>query len=274
MLSSRQIAQSCTDSGVRKAALPTLHMLILGFFAGMFIALAGAASAVASAAIENPSAARLISSLVFPCGLAMVVLTGSELFTGNSLMILSVLEKKITVRSLLKNYLLVYLGNLAGSLFVALFFVCSHTPDFGGGILAQSLIDTAAMKTSLPLSDALLRAVLCNILVCIAVWMATGAQGAPGKILALYPPIVLFVLGGFEHCVANMFYIPAGLLIQAEYGLAAPGLSWGSFVFSNLLPVTLGNLIGGMLAVGCTCWFVYLSRRPANGEIKNEYFKR
>ena len=262
MISSPNIASNYSEAGVRKASLSAVNLLLLGFFAGMFIALAGAASSIGSAMIENPSAAKLVSSIIFPAGLAMVVLTGSELFTGNSLMIISLLDKKIGLPGLLKNFILVYLGNFLGSLLVSSIFVYSHTTDMFNAGLAQNLLSTAAAKTSLTFSDAFLRAILCNVLVCIAVWMTMSAERVSGKIAALYPPIMVFVLCGFEHCVANMFYIPTGLFIQAEYGLAAEGLTWINFVFKNLVPVTLGNLVGGMAIVGAGYWFLY--RNPKN----------
>lgn len=257
MISSPNIASNYSEAGVRKASLSAGKLLILGFFAGMFIALAGAASSIGSAMFENPSAAKLVSSVIFPAGLAMVVLTGSELFTGNSLMVISLLNKKIRLSGLVKNFVLVYLGNLLGSLFVSSIFVYSHTTDLFHAALAQNLLSTAAAKTSLSFSDAFLRAILCNVLVCIAVWMTMSAEHVSGKIAALYPPIMVFVLCGFEHCVANIFYIPAGLFIQAEYGLAAEGLTWISFFVKNLIPVTLGNLVGGMAVVGAGFWLLY-----------------
>lgn len=261
MISSDQIARNYEVAGARKAQLPVPHMLVLAIFAGMFIALAGAAASTASAAITNPSVARIISALVFPAGLVMVVLTGSELFTGNSLMVLALLDRKVTPGGLMRNYLFVYLGNLIGSLFVALLFVYGHIPDLYDGGLAQVLVDTAAAKTNLSLSDAFFRAILCNVLVCVAVWLTMSATHVSGKIAAIYPPILVFVLCGFEHCVANMFYIPAGLMVQAEYGLTAQGLTVGRFLLNNLLPVTLGNLVGGMVVVGISYWFVYLRRQ-------------
>ncbi len=261
MLSPVQIAKNYVDVGAGKTKLPAAKMFVLAVFAGLFIAVAGSAAAIASATIPDPSAARLVNSLVFPAGLAMVVLAGSELFTGNSLIIISVLEKKASITGMLKNWGIVYLGNLIGSLFLALLFVYSHIPDLYDGALAQNLVTIAAAKTSLSFSDAFLRGILCNILVCIAVWISIGAPSAPGKILGLYLPIAVFVLCGFEHCVANMFYIPSALFIGSTYGITAEGLNWIGFFLKNLLPVTLGNLVGGAVIVGCGYWFAYL-RQP------------
>lgn len=196
MVASKQIAENYVETGRKKAELPVSHMLILGFFAGMFIALAGAGASVASAAMTNASASRIASALVFPAGLALVVCTGAELFTGNCLMMISALQKRISVGGLFKNLLFVYLGNLIGAIFVAIFILC-----------------------------------------------------------------------GFEHCIANMFYIPAGLMIMGEYGLAAEGLTIGTFILNNLIPATIGNMIGGMLVIGGGYWLVYL-RGTKNREIK------
>lgn len=263
MLSSEQVAQNYAAASLRKAALPSVNVLILGFFAGMFIALAGASAAIASAAVPNASAARMVSALVFPLGLVMVVLTGSELFTGNSLMILPLLDRRITIGALIKNFVLVYLGNLLGSLFVVLIFGYSRIFEMYEGALAQYLLTTAATKVSLLPMEAFLRGIPCNILVCVAVLAAGAAAEVSGKIMALYAPIVLFVLCGFEHCIANMFYIPAGLLIQAEYAITAEGLTLSGFLLGNLVPVTLGNLVGGMLVVGSAYWFLYLRNAEA-----------
>lgn len=221
MISSDQIAKNYDIAGVRKANLPGLHMLLLGFFAGMFIALAGAAASVASADITNPSAARIVSAIVFPAGLAMVICNGSELFTGNCLMVISLLDHKITFKALMKNYLFVYLGNLIGSLFVSVLFVYGHIPGLYDGLLAQNMVNTAVTKVSLSFSEVFFRGILCNVMVCVAVWMGMSATHVSGKILAVYPPISAFVLCGFEHCVANMFYIPAGMMAASAYGIAA-----------------------------------------------------
>ena len=175
MISSDQIAKNYDIAGVRKANLPGLHMLLLGFFAGMFIALAGAAASVASADITNPSTARIVSALVFPAGLAMVICNGSELFTGNCLMVISLLDHKITFKALMKNYLFVYLGNLIGSLFVSVLFVYGHIPGLYDGLLAQNMVNTAVTKVSLSFSEVFFRGILCNVMVCVAVWMGMSA---------------------------------------------------------------------------------------------------
>ncbi len=185
----------------------------------------------------------------------MVVVAGSELFTGDNLMIVSLLERRISVLQFVRTLVIVYLGNFVGSWLVALLAV-------GGGSLsafAENVVSAAAAKASLGFGEAILRGIACNILVCIAVWMAAASQTAAGKILCLYGPIMVFVLCGFEHCVANMYYLPAGIMAAARYGLTADGLTWGSALLKNLLPVTLGNMIGGF-AVGLAYRTAYLKK--------------
>ena len=258
-----EIATSFIKIGENKASLPAIKMLILGIFAGMFVALAGAGSSIAATTVSNPSLSRLCNAMIFPAGLVMVLLAGSELFTGNSLMVISVLEKKINLKGLLKNWVVVYIGNLLGSMFVAVLFVFSHVPGMFDGKLAEFMVASAAAKTHLTFSDAFLRAILCNILVCLAVWVAASVIHAEGKIIALYLPIVVFVLCGFEHCVANMFCIPAGIFAAGEYGVVAEGLNWFGFFVKNLIPVTLGNIVGGSM-VGIGYWFVYLQGKTSD----------
>lgn len=257
MFSPKEVANNYLKACETKASLPFGRMLVLSVLAGMFIALAGLAASTASATAAG-SFARLISGCVFPAGLAMVMVVGSELFTGNSLMIMGLLQGNITLSGLLRNYVVVYIGNLIGSLLVAAIAAFGHSFSAFGGDLAQAVVNTAAAKTSLSFGDAFLRGVGCNFLVCIAVWMANASKTAEGKILGVFFPIAAFVIAGFEHCVANMYYIPAGLFASAIHGIPAPGLTWGAFFLKNLLPVTLGNLVGGAILVGLPGWYLYL----------------
>ncbi len=195
----------------------------------------------------------------------MVLLAGSELFTGNCLILIPVLEGRLSPAALAKNLLVVYLGNFLGGLLAAAGAVYSHTFSLFGNGLAAGAVSTAAAKCSLSFGDAFLRGVFCNLLVCLAVWMAMAAKDAAGKVAALFFPIFLFVLCGFEHCIANMYYIPAGLLALGEpayaaaIGEAPAALTWGNFLLVNLLPVTLGNLLGGM-ALAAGYWGAYLKK--------------
>lgn len=254
-----QIATNFIGVGEKKTSLSNGKLLLLGIFAGFFIALAGAGSTVASTTVADPSFGKLLNAIIFPSGLAMVILAGSELFTGNSLIIVSVLNKNVSVKAMLRNWVIVYLGNFIGSLIVAVLVVYGHTPDLFGGALAETMVKIASGKLSLTFVEGLFRGILCNFLVCIAVWMAASASEAHGKVIALFLPIAVFILCGFEHCVANMFSVPVGILVSSEYGIVAEGLTWMNFIVKNLIPVTLGNIIGGC-AVGAGYWLAYLKK--------------
>ena len=209
----------------------------------------GGGASAAAAGVESAGAGKLLGACIFPAGLTMVLLAGSELFTGNCLILIPVLSRRVAPAAMARNLVVVYLGNFLGGLLAAAGVVYSHTLDLFGGKLAAGAIATAAAKCSLSPGDAFLRGVLCNLLVCLAVWMAASAKEPAGKVAALFFPIFLFVLCGFEHCIANMYYIPAGLMAQGlpEYAAGAvPALTLGNFVVKNLLPVTLGNLLGGL----------------------------
>lgn len=254
MYSPAEIAERVAAAGESKTRLSALNMLLLGIFAGAFIALAGVAATFA-----NVYVGKLAGACVFPCGLAMVVVAGSELFTGNNLIIVSVLEKRSTVGGMLKNWVLVYLGNLIGSLLVVALTVYGGV--FSNPDVAAALVSAAAAKANLGLGDAFLKGILCNFLVCIAVWMSFGTKTAEGKILVVFFPIMAFVISGFEHSIANMFYLPGGILTAAKYGIDAAGLTLGKALLNNLLPVTIGNILGGSVLVGCGYWAIYLRKK-------------
>jgi formate/nitrite transporter len=262
MHSPLEIARNFVEIGIHKVKLSAWKMLILGFFAGMFIGFAGIASTTASATIASASVARLVSACVFPAGMAMVLVAGSELFTGNNLIIISVLQKKTTVAGMLKNWFFVFLGNFIGAGFVAVMVVYSHVPDLYNGLLAQKVVAAAMSRINQSFSEAFMRGVLCNILVCIAVWAAFAAKRVSGKLLMSFWPVMLFVLCGFEHSIADIYFGIAGIASAGEYGIAAAGLNFGSFLLKNLLPVTLGNIVGGAGIVGIGYWLVYLHHTP------------
>lgn len=257
-----EIARNFVEIGIHKVRLSIWKMLILGVFAGMFIGFAGIASTTISATVENASVARLLSAAVFPAGMAMVLVAGSELFTGNNLIIVSVLEKKIRLRSMLKNWAFVFLGNFVGAAFVAVLVVYGHTPDLYGGRLAEKVVASALSRVNQSFPEAFIRGILCNILVCIAVWAAFAAKKVSGKLLMSFWPIMLFVLCGFEHSIADIYFCIAGILTSAEYGIDAGSLNVVSFLLKNLLPVTLGNIVGGAGIVGAGYWLIYLHRTP------------
>jgi formate/nitrite transporter len=187
----------------------------------------------------------------------MVLVGGAELFTGNCLIMIPVLSKKATVKGMLRNWGIVYLGNLVGGIIIALLANFSHTYAFADGALAQAVVNTAVAKSNISFADGLLKGILCNILVCMAVWCSFAADELAGKVLALWLPVMLFIIGGFEHCVANMYFIPAGMIATSVYGIAAD-ISLFGFLVTNLIPVTIGNIIGGGICVGAMYYMIYL----------------
>lgn len=262
MHSPLEIARNYVEIGIHKVRLSAIKMLVLGFFAGMFIGFAGIASTTGGATVENPSLSRLVSACLFPAGMAMVLVAGSELFTGNNLIIIALLEKKITLWQMLKNWIVVFLGNFIGAAFVAFLVVYGHTPDLMGGRLADSIVNAALHRVNLTFADSFIRGILCNILVCIAVWAAFASKTVSGKLMMSYWPVLLFVLCGFEHSIADIYFCLAGIFAAGEYGIAAEGLNIASFLWKNLLPVTLGNIVGGAGIVGAGYWFMYLRHTP------------
>ncbi|MFP4030130.1 MAG: formate/nitrite transporter family protein, partial [Desulfococcaceae bacterium] len=210
---------------------------------------------------------KLIGGAAFSLGLMLVVIAGAELFTGNSLMISSVMTGRIGWRQMLERWGVVYLANFLGSLLVALLFYFSGLWRAGGGALGESAVAVAFGKVNLGFGEAFVRAVGCNWLVCLAVWMALSARQVVGKILAIFFPIMGFVAIGFEHSVANMYFIPVGIFLSNWGGLAPAGLDlstlhWGTFLWNNLVPVTLGNIVGGVVFVGLSYWSAYLRPKP------------
>lgn len=243
----QQILEATIDSAVKKTGYSVKQLILLGLMAGFFIAIAGAgANMGAYRFLIEPltnGIGKMISGLIFPAGLMMVVFAGAELFTGNNLMLAAVLDRKITAGAMVKNWVIVYCANLIGSMAVAFLVAYSGLLGTGDGMLESVTVSIAASKTALPFGQAFARGILCNFLVCIAVWMGNGADSTVGKIFSLFFPIWLFVTAGFEHSVANMFFIPAGIFAGGA------GLTWSGFFINNLIPVTLGNIAGGSIFV-------------------------
>ncbi len=262
MHSPLEIARNYVEIGIHKVRLSAFKMVVLGIFAGMFIGFAGIASTTAAATIENPSIAKLVGACVFPAGMAMVLVAGSELFTGNNLIIIALLEKKIRCGEMLKNWVCVFAGNFLGASFVAALAVYGHTPDLFDGVLAEKMVAAALSRVTQSFPEAFIRGILCNILVCIAVWAAFAAKQVPGKLLMSFWPVMLFVLCGFEHSIADIYFGVAGLLTASEYQIAVGELTMQSFLLKNLLPVTLGNTVGGAGIVGVGYWLMYLRHTP------------
>ncbi len=246
MLAPDEILKKSIEVGKKKAELPWWKMLLLGIFAGAFIALAGVGST-----IGGFLGGKIVAAMIFPAGLFMVVVAGSELFTGNNLMVTALFSKKIGVLKLLKNWGLVFAGNLVGALIVTVIAVYSGVLDS----MSDTVIAAAMSKVNLGFLEAMLRGILCNFLVCVAVWIAFSADTVPGKAVAVFFPIMLFVLCGFEHSVADMYYVPAGMMMGGLAGGVAPSIA--EFLFGNLLPVTIGNIIGGAVMVGGGYFLAY-----------------
>ena len=264
MNSPAEVAKNYIAIGKGKATNSFAKLFILGILAGAFIALAGVGATTAAVSVQSASVGKFLGACIFPVGLSMVLLAGSELFTGNNLIIIPVLTGDIKFHQMLRNWVIVYIGNLIGSILVAALVVYGHVGNlFGGaeGGLAAAMINAANGKVTMSFGDAFLKGICCNFLVCIAVWISFAAKDVTGKFWGLFMPIMLFVLCGFEHSVANMYYIPCGLFCKALYGVDKPALTWGAFFVKNLIPVTLGNIVGGAGLVGLPYWFVYLREK-------------
>ena len=262
------MARRAEETGVAKAALSTERLLVLAVLAGAFIAM-GAVFATTVTAGSGEMAfgvTRLLAGLTFSLGLILVVVAGAELFTGNNLIVMAWAARRVTSGPMLAIWGLVYLGNFAGAIATAVLVYLSGQYELGGGAVGEQALNIAVAKTDLAFGRAIVLGALCNALVCLAVWLAYSARSTADRILAIVPPIAAFVAVGFEHSVANMYFIPAGLLLKGNEefvaGLAAApdlsGLTWGAFLLDNLLPVTIGNILGGSVMVGAVYWFVYL----------------
>jgi formate transporter len=255
---------------VKKIATPWPTVVLLGLLAGAYIACGGLLSASVTfdmAAHCGIGLTRLVAGAVFSVGLMLVVIGGGELFTGNNLMLAGVLSGKIGWGDMLRHWGVVYVANFVGALLLALLFCGSGLWRTGDGALGAAAVLSAYNRVSLPFGEALLRGIGCNWLVCLAVWMALAARQTVGKVFVILFPIMAFVAIGFEHCVADMYFIPAGILLRDLAGVSTPAafapeaLSWGTFVLRNLVPVTLGNIIGGGVFVGMVYWRAYV--RPS-----------
>jgi formate transporter len=271
-----EMAARAEQVGAKKAHLPALSMFVLSVLAGAFIALGAvfATTVVAGSAGLPYGLVRLLAGLVFSLGLILVLVGGAELFTGNNLIVMAWASGKVSSRLLLQNWAIVYFGNFAGALATASLMYLSGQFRFGEGAVGAAALATADAKVGLGFVQAVVLGILCNGLVCLAVWLTFSARTTTDRILAIVPPITAFVAAGFEHSIANMYFIPVALLIKAgapaafwtSIGKTAadfPGLTWERFLVNNLLPVTLGNIVGGAVLVGAVYWFVYL--RPAAG---------
>jgi formate/nitrite transporter len=267
----QEMATKAEYLGQRKAEMPFLTMFALAILAGAFIGL-GAMFATTTAAGSTDvlpyGVVRVLTGFVFCLGLVLVIVGGAELFTGNNLIVMAWASGKVSSMSLLRNWTIVYLGNFIGSFATAIMVFASQQYLFGNGSVGLTALGIANAKVQLGFLQAIALGVLCNILVCLAVWLTFSARSTIDKIAAIIFPITAFVAAGFEHSIANMYFIPMGLLIyNFDPGFAAAAsidlssLTWGAFLINNLLPVTIGNIIGGSVFVAAIYWSVFLRRK-------------
>jgi len=268
-----QMALRVEKAGITKGNLDTLSTFVLAMLAGAFIAFGAVLyTFVIHDATMSAGLTKLIGGLVFCLGLILVIVAGAELFTGNNLIVMAFVSRKVSALQLLRNWAIVFIGNFAGALVIVWFVYLSGHLKFGDGALGLFVLKIANAKVNLTFMEALFRGILCNVLVCLAVWLCFSGRSVTDKIVAIIFPITAFVALGFEHCVANMYFIPAGLMIKndpdllsraivlAHGSLKVENLTVHSLIYGNLLPVTLGNIIGGGFFVGAVYWFVYLRR--------------
>ena len=267
----KEIAHLVETRGVAKANAATVPLFVLGVLAGAFIGLGAVLSTtIATGSSLGYGPTRWLAGIGFSLGLILVVVAGAELFTGNNLIVMSLVSGHVTVGRLLRNWAIVYAGNLVGALSIVAMVWAGQWWKQADGAVGATALATAAVKTSLPFGVILVRGILANALVCLAVWLAVGGRSVLDKIVAIIFPIAAFVAAGFEHSVANMYFIPLGMAIKDEPGLAqASGvtraqlasLDLGGFLM-NLAAATLGNIVDGAFLVGFVYWFVYLRQEP------------
>lgn len=263
-----EMAKRAEYIGVSKAEAPFLKVFFLSVLAGAFIALGAIFATTVSAGTSGVlpyGVARLLTGSVFCLGLILVIVGGAELFTGNNLIVMAWAGGKVTTAKLLRNWVIVYFGNFVGSLATALLVFWSKQYTFGSGAVGTTALTIANSKSGLAFGQAIALGILCNALVCLAVWLTFSARSTIDKIAAIIFPITAFVAAGFEHSIANMYFVPVGLFIKAfdptftaNTGLDLAKLTWGNFFINNLIPVTIGNIIGGTVFVAAIYWLVFL----------------
>lgn len=268
----QEMATKAEYLGERKAEMPLLTMFTLAVLAGAFIGLGAmfaTSTAAGSAGVLPYGVVRALTGFVFCLGLVLVIVGGAELFTGNNLIVMAWASGKVSTPSLMRNWTIVYIGNFIGAIATAVLVFASRQYLFANGLVGQTALGIANSKVHLGFLQAIALGVLCNILVCLAVWLTFSARSTIDKIAAIIFPITAFVAAGFEHSIANMYFIPIGLLIKyfdpsfaAASNIDLSGLNWGTFLLDNLLPVTIGNIIGGSVFVAVIYWSVFLRRKP------------
>jgi formate transporter len=266
----REMARKAEEVGCAKAGLSAANTFALAVLAGAFIAMGAifATTVTAGGASLPYGVSRLLSGLAFSLGLILVLVAGAELFTGNNLIVMAWAGRKVSTARVLRNWAIVYAGNFTGALATAGLLFVGKQYTFGKGAVGEQALQIATTKTGLGFVQAIALGAFCNALVCLAVWLTYSARTVADKILAIVPPIAAFVAAGFEHSVANMFFIPMGLLVKSDSAFTklhpvagTAHLTWGRFFAANLVPVTIGNVIGGAVMVGAIYWFIYLREK-------------
>lgn len=267
-----EMARVAESVGVNKVSQDIAKTFALAILAGAFIAFGAIFSSLVVTGSTLPfGITKLMGGLAFSLGLILVVVGGAELFTGNILITMAWAGRKVSFAKMMQNWLLVYMGNMVGAFSIVILILLSGHPMMGDGLVGSKILEIAQSKCQLGFTQAVVLGILCNILVCLAIWLCYSARSTQGKIIAIIFPITAFVAAGFEHSVANMYYIPAGLLLKATAGQefwgliqSGPGqfpdLNWTQFIINNLLPVSIGNIIGGAGFVGLAYWFIYLRK--------------
>jgi formate transporter FocA len=272
------MAQRAEAGGVTRAAMDPLAVFVLSILAGAFISFGAVFATTVGAGNVGPDplpygVMRLLTGIVFCVGLILVIVGGAELFTGNNMLVMAWASGKVTTRAVLVNWIIAFAGNFVGAIATAALIFVSTQYTFGSGSVGLNALSIANGKTALAFGPAFMLGVLCNALVCLAVWMCYGARTTIDRVVTIIPPISAFVAAGFEHSIANIYFVPMGLFIKAgapesfwkaigKSPADFPSLTWDNFIFSNLIPVTLGNIVGGSVLVGAVYWFVYLRRKP------------
>ena len=274
------MAQRAEAGGIARAAMDPLAVFVLSVLAGAFVSFGAVFATTVGAGNIGPDAVlpygvmRLLTGIVFCAGLILVVVGGAELFTGNNMLVMAWAGGKVTTRAVLANWTIVFIGNFIGAIATAALVFLSTHYTFGGGAVGLNALVIANGKSALDLVPAFVLGILCNALVCLAVWMCYGARTSIDRVVTVIPPISAFAAAGFEHSIANIYFIPAGLFIKSAApesfwkGIGKspadfPALTWDNFFFANLIPVTAGNIVGGSVMVAAVYWFVYLRNKPS-----------
>ena len=270
--SPEEVIEANICGGEKKVSLPLLKMILLGIMAGAFIALGAATSSTAAHAVTNVGLSRFVAGAIFPVGLMLITFIGGELFTGNCLTSMGAMDHRFSWGKVVRDLCIIWLSNLVGALIIVALTYFSGNLDYSAGLLGAYSIKVALGKATITPIKGIASGILCNILVCAAILMGAAAKDISGKVWAIFFPIMAFVVGGFEHCVANMFYIPMGMLAATNdtyvakaaeaYGITADqlaNLSVAGF-FANQIPVTMGNILGGMIFVGLPCYLAHCKK--------------